>query len=173
MSNTSDKESINQPSLCENLLQEQSLSTLESNNAVPNSASRTQVPNKLTFDSKIQPLLGSPYFISIMAKSHVQLPYQLVVPTHFHKVLPLATVQGILQCRGNTWQIRYCGDSPLRRFSCGWRKFVEDNELQVGDGCVFELVDDKELTFRVQILDGQIPSKFFKKGSLDRPINID
>ncbi|KAL0923445.1 hypothetical protein M5K25_007502 [Dendrobium thyrsiflorum] len=32
-SNTSEKESINQPSLCENLLQEQSLSTLESNNA--------------------------------------------------------------------------------------------------------------------------------------------
>ncbi|XP_028550344.1 uncharacterized protein LOC110109097 isoform X3 [Dendrobium catenatum] len=103
MSNTSDKESINQPSLCENLLQEQSLSTLESNNAVPNSASRTQVPNKLTFDSKIQPLMGSPYFISIMAKSHVQLPYQLVVPTHFHKALPLSTVQGILQCRGGRW----------------------------------------------------------------------
>nr|QDX18296.1 B3 domain-containing protein Os04g0386900-like isoform X1 [Cymbidium sinense] len=173
MSNHLDEKSINQPSLCENLPQEHSLSTQESNNAVLNCASRTQVPSKFTFDGKILPLLGNPYFVSIMAKSHVKVPYQLVIPASFRNALPRATVQGILACRGKTWEIRYCGDCSLRRFSCGWRKFAEDNDLKMGDGCVFELMDDKVLTFRVQILDGQIPARVFKRGSLERPINID
>ncbi|XP_020572392.1 B3 domain-containing protein Os04g0386900-like [Phalaenopsis equestris] len=176
MSTTLDEESINQPSLGDNILQEQSLSTHELNNAehaVSNCSFRAQVPCRLTFGAEILPLLGNPYFISIMAKSHVQLPYQLVVPTSFRDALPSATVKGVLACRGKIWEIRYCGDCTLKRFGVGWRKFVEDNELRVGDGCVFELMDDKELRFRVQILDGQIPTKIFKRGSLERPINID
>lgn len=46
--------------------------------AVPNCASRTQAPSKFTFEGKILPLLGNPYFFSIMAKSNVKVPYQLV-----------------------------------------------------------------------------------------------
>lgn len=153
----------------QNHLQNHGVSTLESNNAVPDSASRTtQLHSKFTSDDKIRPLLGSPYFTMIMAKSQIYCPYQLIVPSSFRKYLPFDTVKALLVCRGKTWEIRYCGRSSLRRFSCGWKKFVEDNNLKVGDGCVFELLDDKELKFRVQILNGQMP----KIGSYDLPINI-
>lgn len=53
-----------------------------------------------------------------------------------------------------------------------------DNKLEIGDACVFELLDysTQVLKFRVQILRGKIPSKFLnnsKNGlSEDAPIII-
>uniref|UniRef100_A0A0D9VWF5 TF-B3 domain-containing protein n=1 Tax=Leersia perrieri TaxID=77586 RepID=A0A0D9VWF5_9ORYZ len=47
----------------------------------------------------------------------------------------------VLQCKGMIWQIKYDG----------WRKFVHDNRLHVGDFCLFEL-KEKKLTMEVHII---------------------
>lgn len=33
----------------------------------------------------------------------------------------------------------------------GWKRFVEDNALQVGDVCVFEMLESDELVFKVSL----------------------
>ena len=49
-----------------------------------------------------------------------------------------------------------------KRFDSSWKTFVIDNNLKVGDGCVFELMElsEEKLKFRAQILRGDIPSQF-------------
>lgn len=49
-----------------------------------------------------------------------------------------------------------------KRFGLQWKTFAIDNKLKVGDACVFELTECSNdcLKFRVQILRGDIPSKF-------------
>ncbi|KAL0913960.1 hypothetical protein M5K25_017455 [Dendrobium thyrsiflorum] len=143
------------------LKQEHSLSTQESNNV------GLPVPISTT------PLTGNPYFTSVVVKSQIESPYQLMVPKSFHKSLPNATLQVILVHQGKTWVVKYYGESPLKRFGGGWKKFALENKLKIGDGCVFELIDDKELKLGVQILNGQIPLEFIKLGSAEKPINLD
>ncbi|KAH0456025.1 hypothetical protein IEQ34_013932 [Dendrobium chrysotoxum] len=120
------------------------------------------------------PLTGNPYFTSVVVKSQIESPYQLMVPKSFHKSLPNATLQVTLVHQGKTWVVKYYGESTLKRFGCGWKKFALENKLKIGDGCVFELIDDdKELKLGVQILDGQIPLEYIKLGSAEKPINLD
>ncbi|PKA60657.1 B3 domain-containing protein [Apostasia shenzhenica] len=80
-----------------------------------------------------------------------------VLPASIQRALPRTTVPIALACRGNTWKVKYSGSCLVRRFESGWRRFVEDNNVRAGDGCVFEIMDDQELKFEVQILDGQLP----------------
>ncbi|MED6175472.1 hypothetical protein PIB30_078703, partial [Stylosanthes scabra] len=60
---------------------------------------------------------------------------------------------------GKKWNINYslCNDRKGRRSAItgGWTKFREDNELQVGNVCVFEMMtqkDDEPLSFKVHII---------------------
>lgn len=54
--------------------------------------------------------------------------------------------------------MKYVGNRTIKRFDVGWKHFAIDNELNVGDGCVFELMDDKDtLQFDVLVLNGQVP----------------
>lgn len=53
-----------------------------------------------------------------------------------------------------------------KRFDCvSWRKFVEDNNLNVGDECVFQLVHSStsKLVFKFQIFRVNNPSYFCKR----------
>jgi hypothetical protein len=47
----------------------------------------------------------------------------------------------VLLCRGRLWATSYCGDLKCRRLDAAWRDFAADNRLQIGDACVFELVE--------------------------------
>ncbi|XP_020582828.1 B3 domain-containing protein Os04g0386900-like [Phalaenopsis equestris] len=162
MSDILENESKSQSNCSQKLQQEQSLSTQESNNAGP--------PVSICST----PLTGNPYFTSVVVKSQVEAPYQLVVPAWFRKSLPKATIQAYLVHKGKTWEMKYYGESRLKRLGCGWKKFALENNLKVGDGCVFELMDDdKELRLGVQILNGQIPVEFIRLGSAEKPIIID
>lgn len=67
--------------------------------------------------------------------------------------------------------MRYCGDSSLKRLDHGWSKFAIDNNLKVGDGCVFELTNTENIKFRVRILRGEIPTPAGGQSS-DHPILI-
>lgn len=57
----------------------------------------------------------------------------------------------------NTWDVNYSfGDSakswPTPRFNNGWRKFCEENNLDIGDVCVFVMAKDSaEISFKVAI----------------------
>ncbi|KAK8945707.1 B3 domain-containing protein [Platanthera guangdongensis] len=146
-----------------------SLSTQESDNADPICA-RSSLTDRST-----TPLSGTPYFTSVVVKSQIQSPYQMVIPRRFNKSLPDAALQVVLTRKGKAWKMKYLGEGILKRFGCGWKEFALDNHLKVGDGCVFELMarDDNEMKLQVQILDGQLPSGFVTRGCADKPIFLD
>ncbi|KAF0924989.1 hypothetical protein E2562_015052 [Oryza meyeriana var. granulata] len=109
----------------------------------------------------VLPLLGKPYFTCIMCKSHVQPPFQVVVPRSFAPFLPSKTAPATLAWRGRSWGMRFTGGRLIQRLEAGWRGFAVDNDLRLGDGCVFELVDGggELVTFRVQVLRAEIPAR--------------
>ncbi|XP_057438924.1 B3 domain-containing transcription factor VRN1-like isoform X2 [Lotus japonicus] len=51
---------------------------------------------------------------------------------------------------GKTWNVKYLHGRS--RISSGWRKFVLDNNLKVGDVCDFVLTKSQPLSFKVSIL---------------------
>uniref|UniRef100_A0A0E0KPT0 TF-B3 domain-containing protein n=1 Tax=Oryza punctata TaxID=4537 RepID=A0A0E0KPT0_ORYPU len=115
----------------------------------------------------VLPLLGKPYFTCIMCKSHVQPPFQVVVPRSFAPLLPSKTTPATLAWRGRSWGMRFTGGRLIQRLEAGWRGFAVDNDLRLGDGCVFELVDGggggdgehERVEFRVQVLRAEIPAR--------------
>nr|CAD1845046.1 unnamed protein product [Ananas comosus var. bracteatus] len=118
-------------------------------------------PAECKAQDEVVPLSGNPYFTIIISKSQIQQPFRLVVPKEFRELLPPS---------------RYCGDRYLKRFETGWKKFAIENNLEIGDGCVFELMDNENLNFGVRVLKGEIPSlvRNIEDGrSSDSPIMID
>ncbi|CAL9766219.1 unnamed protein product [Musa acuminata subsp. burmannicoides] len=125
-------------------------------------------------EEKTVPLSGKPFFSIIMSKSQVQRPYQLAIPKKFWPHLPNTCVPLTLHFKKKIWEMRYYGDRAQRRFDGGWKHFVNDNNLKIGDCCFFELMDDTDFTFRVQLLRGDLPAECLNNGlSSDRPILID
>ncbi|KAF9625267.1 hypothetical protein IFM89_020853 [Coptis chinensis] len=123
--------------------------------------------------------MDKPYFHCILSKSQVQDAYRMVLPVKIHRILPQATVPVVLNCRKRNWEMRYYGSDTdsNKRFDPGWKKFAMENRLKVGDGCVFQLEEysAQRLEFKVQILNGDIPSELVSKhdgSSSDNPITI-
>ena len=56
---------------------------------------------------------------------------------------------------GRVWEVRYIFRKLSRynkfEFCDGFKEFVEDNNLKVGDVCIFELIRRTKLTFKVSI----------------------
>lgn len=61
-----------------------------------------------------------------------------------------------LQFNKNLWHVRLasCPSEPSTKLSTGWSKFVEENKLEAGDVCVFELVNKEDLVFDAHIFRG-------------------
>ena len=55
-----------------------------------------------------------------------------------------------LQISNKSWPVKTI---PLRtiRLCGGWRSFASENSLQLGDVCLFELIDRDDLVFKVTI----------------------
>ncbi|KAL0905064.1 hypothetical protein M5K25_027239 [Dendrobium thyrsiflorum] len=140
-------------------------------------------PNNLTGDNavtpkdKIVPLEGKPYFTAVMGEISVRRKFFLKIPKKFHQFLPPSSAQIVLCCREKEWFAKCSVYPNIKVIREGWKQFVMDNNLKIGDGCVFELMNSKELKFRVQILSGELPatkSICFTVGSnIDSPILID
>ena len=86
----------------------------------------------------------------------------------------------VLTCRGKNWEMSYNGASGRFKRFIGWRAFIDDNNVKVGDACVFELMEccSTKLVFRVQILKGDFPAELLDKVNLEgessgAPIVID
>ncbi|KAJ1257586.1 hypothetical protein BS78_10G007700 [Paspalum vaginatum] len=128
---------------------------------------------------EVTPLSGdNPFFTVVLCRSQVHRPFQLAIPTRFHRHLPAAREAAVLLCRGRSWTVSYCGDGRSKKLHATWRDFAVDNGLRVGDACVFELVStgnssSKEVVFRVQVLRGGLPEEITSKGATaDDPLVI-
>ncbi|XP_059645529.1 B3 domain-containing protein Os04g0386900-like [Cornus florida] len=124
------------------------------------------------------PLSGRPSFHVVLIKAHLKPSYQMFLPTKMHPVLPCATIPVVLSYRGKNWEMVYYGDRSGKRFDSNWKTFIIDNDLKLGDACVFELMEcnSKNVKFRVQILRGDFPSELLARvngESSNTPIIID
>jgi len=61
----------------------------------------------------------------------------------------------MLQCCGKSWEVRCVlqkGNPGTKRFLQGWKQFVRDNKLQMGDLCLFELLENMKHTMKVYVI---------------------
>lgn len=80
------------------------------------------------------------------------------------KHLPPAFAKEVLDGTGNssillvsekkTWLVRCICRKRGASFTSGWRKFAEDNDLKVGDACVFEVPERINTAWEVIIFRG-------------------
>ncbi|XP_042503977.1 B3 domain-containing protein Os04g0386900-like isoform X2 [Macadamia integrifolia] len=134
--------------------------------------------NDVVHDDEHMPLSGNPYFHCIITKSNIKSLFQLVIPAKLHSLLPSVIVPVVLSFQNKCWKMKYYGDRNLKRFDPSWRNFAVDNDLKVGDACVFDLMTNTRefIKFRVQILRGDIPNEFLRSvsgESLEMPISLD
>jgi hypothetical protein len=52
----------------------------------------------------------------------------------------------------NTWEAEIAITNNRPRLGRGWRQFAKDNELKLGDICLFQLMENKELAMTVHII---------------------
>ena len=60
----------------------------------------------------------------------------------------------MLQCCGKSWEVRCVVRNKRRtkRLVKGWNQFARDNKLQLGDLCLFELLENMKHTMNVHII---------------------
>ncbi|XVE69980.1 hypothetical protein DITRI_Ditri10aG0034800 [Diplodiscus trichospermus] len=113
------------------------------------SPQRTSCKRPLTEDEKInaivkaQEALTKDGFMVIMKPTHVVRKYYMAIPTTWMaKNLPKEKAYVILRINKRTWRTRYYYHHHNRResggLSGGWKNFVDDNNLEKDDVCVFE-----------------------------------
>ncbi|PKA55716.1 B3 domain-containing protein [Apostasia shenzhenica] len=130
-------------------------------------------PDASFSQAEILPLEGKPYFSLIIGRSQLDKPYCVIVPDSIHNFLPESPSVVVLCYQNQEWAVNFNVYANNRKaFVGGWRQFSVDNNLRIGDACVFELIDAKELRMRVQILNGQVPARSHV-GNADIPIIID
>lgn len=57
---------------------------------------------------------------------------------------------------GKTWPAKYCCYLTNNKYTkaalhCGWTAFMQDNKLELGDVCVFELIEQTKILLKVII----------------------
>ena len=63
----------------------------------------------------------------------------------------------MLHCHGKSWEVM-CrirvrrGHRNFQNLCKGWKRFVRDNNLRLGDLCLFELLETKKYTMNVHIV---------------------
>jgi hypothetical protein len=71
--------------------------------------------------------------------------------------LPFKKVTLMLNCHGKSWNVM-CriqaqrGQRTFKRLCKGWAQFARDNNLQLGDLCLFELLKTKKYTMNVNVI---------------------
>ncbi|KAB1998203.1 hypothetical protein ES319_D12G073000v1 [Gossypium barbadense] len=93
----------------------------------------------------------------LMRPSSVCYKYRMVIPLDFAlKFLPKHNCNLTLcNSAGKTWPMMFYRNTESKKLSAqlygGWKTFVKDNRINVGDICVFELVRQPEILMKVQI----------------------
>ncbi|KAI3452085.1 hypothetical protein Pfo_008750 [Paulownia fortunei] len=95
----------------------------------------------------------NPVFISLMQPSYVSNKFSLNVPLSFAKgnLLCKGANSTILVTNGKKWSVRCMVGEVHAKLSSGWKDFVQDNALKVGDACIFEVAKRNKLVWNVII----------------------
>ncbi|KAL6273821.1 hypothetical protein ACE6H2_024513 [Prunus campanulata] len=101
----------------------------------------------------------NPSFTVVMQPSYIKNG-PLTVPTGFAKRhLTKQPANAILKVSdGGTWSVKFAYPKLKATFQQGWRVFVRDNNLKLGDVCVFILIKDIKLSF-----EAHFPRPFARK----------
>ncbi|XP_015582772.2 B3 domain-containing transcription factor VRN1 isoform X2 [Ricinus communis] len=106
---------------------------------------------RVAFNSK------NPAFTVTLQSSYIHPGYQLGIPAGFvNQHVDKKYSDVILKAMdGRSWPVKCYKSKTNGRTTAklynGWKKFAQENRLEVGDVCAFELVSSKETTFRVVI----------------------
>ncbi|TYH37960.1 hypothetical protein ES332_D12G077100v1 [Gossypium tomentosum] len=102
----------------------------------------------------------NPFFIVAMQPSYVSNGYRLAIPLDFsRKYLRNGSGNAILSMVGDgkTWLTKYHreakGTNPRAKLIDGWKTFAKDINLEIGDVCVFEMINSEgyQLSLNVAI----------------------
>ncbi|KAE8662877.1 hypothetical protein F3Y22_tig00113124pilonHSYRG00281 [Hibiscus syriacus] len=99
---------------------------------------------------------GNPVLVMVMQPSYVSEPYKMFVPSDFARKFLAMHRCNLTLCNsaGKTWPAKYYSNPDKHQAANiygGWRAFVEDNHLCVGDICVFELINHPESEFLMKV----------------------
>ncbi|CAI9095015.1 OLC1v1030867C1 [Oldenlandia corymbosa var. corymbosa] len=96
-----------------------------------------------------------PYFDLILRSTNVGHYSIVYIPAKIKSELPSSTAPVVLTSHGKRWNTTtHKTFNGQKKF--GWRQFVVDNELKVGDCCFFELMEasNTRVVFKVIIIRG-------------------
>ncbi|TYI48493.1 hypothetical protein E1A91_D13G252800v1 [Gossypium mustelinum] len=101
----------------------------------------------------------NPVFMTVMQPSYVRGTCRMFIPSDFARKFLTVHKSNLTLCNstGKTWHAKLyylANKKPNAHLYGGWREFVEDNHLNVGDICVFELIKYPEILMKVQIYPG-------------------
>ncbi|KAI3824642.1 hypothetical protein L1987_06108 [Smallanthus sonchifolius] len=138
----------------------------------------TSMMTKPHGDADFWPLSGKPYFYVVISNSK---RFQLNIPLELSEKLPTTTVNAKIIYREKVWDLLYLGDQVTKRFGVDlWGKFMTENNLAVGDACLFELMEgssnSRVVMFKVQIFRDDFPVELLEKVEgfcTNNPIDLD
>ncbi|GLT37271.1 hypothetical protein SLA2020_116010 [Shorea laevis] len=93
-----------------------------------------------------------PFFAVVMQPSYIYDKCRMCLPVNFfRKYFPKHNNDAILCiCNGKTWSV-VCSREMKPKLLRGWKEFAQGNNLEVGDVCVFEMINQTKITFSVAI----------------------
>ncbi|CAN6310163.1 unnamed protein product [Urochloa humidicola] len=114
---------------------------------------------KKKLKEKVQAICSkTPFYGCVMKKSNIDgKPQTMDISRQYAGAyLTFEDQTLLLKHRGRSWEVwcrmqkRKAGGA--KRLSKGWKQFARDNKLQVGDLCLFELLENREYTINVHII---------------------
>ncbi|XP_059638499.1 putative B3 domain-containing protein At5g66980 [Cornus florida] len=92
-----------------------------------------------------------PSFEVVIMSAYLENRY-MHVPTRFVKsYMKQGRRDVILRVSAKSWDVKFISYMNSHKFSKGWGEFCKDNTLQVGDSCVFELVEREDFVLKVSV----------------------
>ncbi|KAI3990949.1 hypothetical protein MKX01_026133 [Papaver californicum] len=99
---------------------------------------------------------GAKHFVVCMKRSHISAIYYMTVPVDAaRKYIAPGTKRISLEMNGKTWITNYTWKNKgVSSGICGrgWNKFVKENDINIGDACLFELTSPSATTSKKSVL---------------------
>ncbi|WJX37371.1 hypothetical protein P8452_25138 [Trifolium repens] len=115
--------------------------------------SSLNMPKEARAQEIAENFISSNPFFTILIKPHTIKNHQLGVPS-LKGVIENKAKNVMLQIGKRSWNVKliYCNDNRnCRRLSAGWRLFASESGLQPGNVCIFEVINKKNLVFKVHV----------------------
>uniref|UniRef100_M8CAQ1 Putative B3 domain-containing protein n=1 Tax=Aegilops tauschii TaxID=37682 RepID=M8CAQ1_AEGTA len=93
-----------------------------------------------------------PIFVAAMRKYNVAIDFLLTFPRYYAKKYLGEEPHMYLQRMGRKWDVWFSEKNDCKNLRRGWRQFVEDHKLKIGDICLFKLLSIQSRTMEVYII---------------------